>query len=214
LPVVTKSAILEGARRLPREAPFSFSYAGIIVATSTFRALWPQHGERATTDLSTNLANLHDHPVRALVGSALVVDGSVLLNLALGIAPMVIAERRLGPATTATLFTVGHVGASLITAATINRGIATGYYPPEVAQATDIGISYGGLTVRFAAIGALPPKAGSQMFDVARAGTLLGLTAPWKMPSDFTSTGHVVAAAIGAVAAAVIATGRRHQRRG
>jgi hypothetical protein len=207
--VVTTNEILDSVRRLPREAPFSLSYAGIIIATSTVRALWPQHGRRATTDLSTNLSNLDHHPVRALFGSALVVDGSVLLNLAFGITPMVIAERRLGPTTTAAMFTIGHTGASLITAATIKRGIATGYYPPEVAKATDIGLSYGGLTVRFAAIGALP-GAGAQLLDVVRAGVLLGMTLPWKMPRDFTSTGHVAASAIGAIGAVIIAGRRRY----
>lgn len=209
--MVTKTEILERARRLPSEAPFSLSYAGIIITTSTVRALWPQHGDRAASNLSTNLSNLDRHPVRAVFGSALVVDGPVLLNLAFGITPMVIAERRLGPTTTAVMFIIGHVGASLITAATIKRGIATGYYPPETARATDIGLSYGGLAVRFAAIGALPNGA-SQLRDVVRAGTLLGVTSPWKMPSDFSSTGHVVAAVIGTIGAVFIAGRRRYQQ--
>ncbi|NQU37546.1 MAG: hypothetical protein HQ526_08150, partial [Actinobacteria bacterium] len=200
--------IRDNVRHLPRDAPFSLSYAGVIIATSAFRAVLPRHGDRAATDLSTNLSNLNHHPVRALLGSALVVDGNAALNLAFGIIPMVVSERRLGPATTAAMFVAGHVGASIITAATIRRGITTGYYPPEVAQATDIGLSYGGLAVRFAAIGAVPTRAG-QLRDVARAGTLLGMTSPWKMPQDFTSTGHVVAAAIGAIGAVFIAVRRR-----
>jgi len=197
------------ARRLPREAPFSLAYAGVIIATSTMKNLRPDEGRRITQDLSTNLYNLDHHPVRALLGSALLVEGSTVLNLAVGIPPMVISERRLGPATTAAIFMIGHLGASLLTAVTIRRGLVTGYYPPEVTQALDVGPSYGGLAVRFAAIGARP-TGGSHMRDIASAGALLGLTSPWKMPRDFTSTGHVIAAGIGVVAAVAIRAKRRN----
>ncbi len=201
--MVTTAEIVSRTKQLVCDAPFSLTYAAVIIATSSVRLVAPQIGQRLDADLSTNIANLDDHPMRSLLGSALVVDGSAPLNLIFGITPMVVAERRIGPRATAIMFTAGHVGASLITSVTIRRGIRSGYYPPEVATATDIGLSYGALAVRFAAIGALRPGR-SQLRDLGRAATLLGVTSPWRMPRDFTATGHVIAAAIGSVGAVAL----------
>ena len=197
-------------RDLARRIPFTLTYTGVILSTSVARALWPQQVANLTDDFSTNVRNLDHHPLRALVGSALIVDGSVGLNLLLGITPMAVAERRIGPRAAATMFIVGHVGATVLTASTIHFGLARGYYGREVTRATDVGLSYGAIAVRFAAIGA---ETGTkrQLVDATRAGTLLGLTAPWRLPRDFTSTGHVIAAAIGTLGAIVIGLRRRRR---
>lgn len=205
----SKAAWQEGTDVL-RHAPVTLVYATILCGTSAARALWPEPLERAVSYSSTNIENLHDHPVRSLVFSAFFVDGSVPVHIPFGFVPMAICERRLGSPLTVFAFSVGHVGATLLTAATIRRGLRTGYYPQEVRTAPDVGMSYGGLAVRFAAIGALPPTA-SRRVEALRAGTLLSLTQPWRMPRDFSATGHTIAAAIGAALGVGIALGRRRR---
>lgn len=190
------------------EAPVTTAYGGILIGTSLARRRWPEAMNRVVDDVSTNLENLDRHPIRALVGSAFFIDGSLPLHVPFGFVPLAISESRLGSKRTVAIFAVGHIGATLITAATIRRGIATGYYDPSVAESQDVGISYGGLTVRFAAIGALNSATGIRV-DIARAGALLAITQPWQLPRDFTATGHTVAAAIGAI----IGVGIRRQNR-
>ena len=86
---------------------------------------------------STNIVNLGTHPLGALVGSALIVNGSLLdagtvITLWLGIAGALWSvEARHGTVPAAAVFLGGHVGGTLLTVPVILPGIRAGRYPEE-----------------------------------------------------------------------------------
>ena len=105
--------------------------------------------------LSTNAANLADHPVNALLGSAFVLDpagdGLPATGLALvGVAICLgVLEREAGPWRAVAVVLLGHVGATLVTAFVISSGV----YPTDLTDVVDVGPGYvacaaaGGITV-------------------------------------------------------------------
>ncbi|QQQ74957.1 hypothetical protein IOD16_28095 [Saccharothrix sp. 6-C] len=94
--------------------------------------------------LSTNAANLDDHPVNALLGSAFVLDpagdglaatGLALLGVAVCLGAL---EREVGPWRAVAVVLAGHVGATLVTALVISSGV----YPTDLADVVDVGPAY------------------------------------------------------------------------
>ena len=177
-------------------APVTTSYALVLCGTRAVEHARPEESGQLLDHVSSNVDNLRTHPALALVGSAMFVDGPLVPNLVAGCVPMGIAEARLGSRNAAAVFVAGHVGATLINAAIIKRGVRIGYYDDAITGSRDVGLSYGALAVRFAAIGTFTdPRAVA--VDAIKAGAILALTQPWRMPRDFVATGHVIAAAIG-----------------
>lgn len=180
--------------------PLTIGYGIALTAVAALRAGNPELSERILADYSTNLDNLRTRPVRALAGSAFVLDSPLIVNFPVFLVPLAISETRLGTARTAAYFAIGHLGATAVTTALISRGLRNGTYDESVNQAVDVGMSYGTLAVRFAAIGTQP--VGKPMVkDAGRALALLALTSPWGAPKDFTATGHIAASVIGSICA-------------
>lgn len=182
--------------------PFTIGYTLTLTAVAVMRARDPQLSQRLVRDYSTNLANLQTRPVAALVGSAFVLDGGPQLNFPVFVPALAIAESRMGTRRTITIFALGHVGATAISAAVVRRGIASGRLDESLANEPDVGMSYGALAVRFAAIGSVNGYRATAI-DAGRALAVLALTQPWHVARDFTALGHVTAAAIGALAGLV-----------
>lgn len=180
------------------------SYGAVLAATAAVAWISPETNDRLYSYFSTNLDNLDDHPGRALLGSGLLIDGPLVPNLLMALAPMALSEARIGSGATAGVFAAGHVVASLLTARTIRYGLARDYYPESVRSERDVGVSYGSLAIRFALIGELRPGWPRAVAAGSAAAWLLA-TQPWRLPRDFTSSGHVIAAGIGLAVAAVIA---------
>lgn len=199
---------LRSPSQFVRRYPVTCVYGTVVAATATVAWISPRTNERLYDYLSTNLDNLADHPLLALFGSGLLVDGQLLPNLVMALGPMALSEARIGSVATAGIFVAGHVGASLLTARTIRRGLAQEYYPSSVRSDRDVGVSYGSLTIRFALIGEVRPG-WPRAVATGSAAAWLVATQPWRLPRDFTSTGHVIAAGLGLVFAGVIATRRR-----
>lgn len=143
---------------------------------------------------STNLVELHHHPLRVLVVSALWTERPsflswfVLFNLF-----HVPVERWLG--TLRWLLVVGfaHVLATLISEGVVAYGIDHGALPAHMAHTIDIGVSYG-----------VAGAAGVLTWRVARpwrwlylAGLLVFFTVALVRERDFTAIGHLSAALIG-----------------
>ncbi|MGV1037515.1 MAG: rhomboid-like protein [Candidatus Nanopelagicales bacterium] len=202
---------LRSPSQLLRTHPVTFAYGTALAATATVAWISPATNDRLYDYFSTNLDNLDDHPLRALFGSGLLVDGQLLPNLMMALVPIALSERRIGSAATAGVFVAGHVGASLLTARTIANGLANGYYPISVRSDRDVGVSYGSLTIRFALIGEVRPG-WPRALAAGSAAAWLAATQPWRLPRDFTSTGHVIAAGLGVAVAGVIAARRRGSR--
>ncbi|MFD4864756.1 rhomboid-like protein [Streptomyces sp. NPDC058412] len=201
---------LRAVRGYPRRAPLTLGYVCLLLAGH----VWVGHGlsaERADDMLgylSTNLDNLRDHPLSALLGSALFFDGTLtdvtstdfvgtLITLGLGVCCFLAwAEHRWGKRRAVAVFLGGHVVATLLTAVVINVALRHGWYPTAVRQALDYGVSYGAQTVL--AIGTLAlPRWGRLPWAVFVLAWPLG-GAEWAGPlPDFTTVGHLTAAALG-----------------
>ncbi|OJF14073.1 hypothetical protein BG844_11790 [Couchioplanes caeruleus subsp. caeruleus] len=209
---------LRAVREYPRRAPLTFGYVCLLLVGYP----WVYYGlsdDRSTTLLgyvSTNLDNLRDHPVTAMLGSVLFIQTTLsdvaslefvgsLITVGLGICGFLAwAERRWGKARAAAVFLGGHVVATLLTAVVITVGLRNGWYPEAVRQASDYGISYGAQTVL--ALGTLAlPRWGRLHWAVFVLGWALG-GAEWdgSVP-DFATVGHLIAAVLGFALAAVLA---------
>ncbi|MFD8707285.1 rhomboid-like protein [Kitasatospora sp. NPDC059648] len=211
-------------RTYPRRSPLTLVYVALLLLGHA----WVEYGlsGRQADDLrgyiSTNLDNLHDHPVRALIGSALLYDGTLtdiastgfggtLITLGLGIVVgLAWAERRYGTPRAAAVFLAGHVGATLITAVVILLALQQGWYPADVRGASDYGISYGAQAALAFAVLALPRWARLPWGAFVLAWPLAG-DHEWPGPiPEFTTVGHLLAAALGFALAAT--TAARHRR--
>ena len=170
--------------------------------------------DRLLAWLSTNLDNLHHHPLGSLVGSLLVINGPlrpaldssfggtvITLVLGIGVALWVLEVRR-GSRAAVTILLVGQVGATLLPALVVHAAVASGRYPPETSSALDVGISYGAQAALAAVTGFLPRPARALwvLFVVAWP---LADAAWFGLLPDFTTVGHLVSAALGGVVVAL-----------
>ncbi|WP_051807599.1 rhomboid-like protein [Streptomyces sp. NRRL F-2664] len=215
---------LRALRRYPRRAPLTLAYVCLLLATHG----WVGHGlsaeaaDRVLGHVSTNLDNLREHPVSALLGSVLFFDGTLtdvaspgfagtLITLGLGVGCFLArAERRWGAARAVAVFLGGHVVATLLTAGVVIVALRQGWYPVEVRQAMDFGVSYGAQTVLATGTPAVPRR-GRPLWVVFVLGWPLG-GAEWTTAGplpDFTTVGHLLAAVLGFALLGVLAAGRR-----
>ncbi|MFF7993953.1 rhomboid-like protein [Kitasatospora xanthocidica] len=218
--------LLRAVLTYPRRSPLTLCYVGLLVLGHVWVEEWlsPDRADALRGYISTNLDNLHDHPVTALFSSALLFDGTLtdiastgfggtLITLGLGICCCLAwAERRFGRLRAAAVLLGGHIGATLITALVILVALRHGWYPEDVRQDRDYGISYGAQTSLAFATLALPRWARLPWAAFVVGWPLSGDT-EWPGPlPDFTTVGHLLSAALGfalAGAAAVTASRRR-----
>ncbi|MFE6054140.1 rhomboid-like protein [Kitasatospora sp. NPDC056446] len=220
------AGLLRTLRTYPRRSPLTLCYVGLLLLGHVWVEDWlsPDRADTLRAYISTNLDNLHDHPVTALLGSALLYDGTLtdiasagfggtLITLGLGVCCCLAwTERRFGTRRAAAVFLGGHIGATLVTAAVILVALRYGWYPESVRQDSDYGISYGAqASLAFATL-ALPLWARLPWAAFVVAWPLSG-DSEWPGPlPDFTTVGHLVSATLGfalACATAVTATRRR-----
>ncbi|MET8545172.1 rhomboid-like protein [Kitasatospora sp. NPDC004799] len=218
---------LRAVRTYPRRSPLTFGYVVLLLLGHVWvgSVLAADRADALRDHVSTNLDNLHDHPVTALLGSALLFDGtltevlttgfgSTLITLGLGVGCCLAwTERRFGGPRAAAVFLGGHVLATLVTAAVILLALRQGWYPEGVRQASDYGISYGAQTVLALATLGVPRRARLPWAAFVVAWPLAGGGAwPGPLP-DFTTVGHLLSAGFGfALAATVALTASRRRR--
>ncbi|MGW7333465.1 rhomboid-like protein [Streptomyces sp. NPDC054840] len=197
-------------RAYPRRAPLTLAYVCLLLVGH----VWIDQGlsaDRAATVLgylSTNLDNLQDHPLSALLGSVLFFDGTLtevtstdfvgtFITLGLGVCcSLAWVEHRWGKRRAIAVFLGGHVGATLFTALVIIVALRHGWYPTAVRQSLDYGVSYGAQAVLAIGTLALPRRVRLPWAVFVLAWPLGG--ADWTGPlPDFTTIGHVVAAVLG-----------------
>ena len=92
--------------------------------------------------VSTNLANLRDHPVHALVLSAFVTENDPLGWILLGAVGLGVTARLLGVWRTVLLVAAGHVIGTLVSEGIVGYRIAVGSAPDRDRYLMDIGASY------------------------------------------------------------------------
>ncbi|MEV8436693.1 rhomboid-like protein [Actinosynnema sp. NPDC051121] len=198
----------ERFRRLPVTAGYLSAVAGLALLMRFVFADGMSAQVRAS--LSTNAANLADHPVNAVLGSAFVLDpvgdGLVATGLAVVAAGICLAvlEREVGPWRAVAVVLAGHTGAVLVTALVISSGA----YPTDLTAVVDVGAGY----VAFAAAAAITVL-GPVVLRVPWLALLVAyplVDAEWfgAVP-EFAAVGHVAAVLIGLCAGAV-AVGRAY----
>lgn len=204
-----------------RRTPVTSGYVGVLLAVHLVldHLVSRDDAARLGRYLSTNVDNLASHPATSLVGSAFLLDSTLvhvftvsflgtLITLVAGLIGMLGAlERRLGAPRAAGVFAVGHVGATLLTAVVIEVAVAHRVYPESVRAAHDVGISYGaqaalGCGVVLFARGGLRMAAAVAVL----AWPLGDMSVVGGLP-DFTTVGHLFAAALG-FSAGVFLAGR------
>jgi hypothetical protein len=144
-----------------RSAPLTYSYLAVLFVTT-----WVLAGAsvRITNRLllaqSTNLHQLARDPVRVLISSAFWLTGTFSLLVWAALLTLVLApvERRIGSWRLGIVFTIGHVGATLLTAAGLWTALRLDAVERTVVNARDVGASYGLLAVAAAATYLLAPR--------------------------------------------------------
>jgi hypothetical protein len=191
-----------------RRGPWTCGFLVVLLVAHAWFTSSPA-ADGAVAWLSTNLDNLARHPVGSLVGSAVVTDGSLLdpgllitLWLGIGVALWWIEAHR-GAGRAATVFLGGHIGATLLTAAVLLVALRSGRYPDDTRSAIDVGISYGAQAALAALVVALPRWAWAPWVLFVLGWPVAD--AEWfGLLPDFTTVGHLIAAAIGFVLAATL----------
>lgn len=179
-----------------RSAPLTFGYLGILFVTSWVLATAQgKLADRLLLSASTNLHQLSRDPVRVLVASAFWLSGTGAIVvwavlLAVVVAPV---ERRIGSWRTGLVFAVGHVGATLITAAGLWTALRLDAVERSVVTAQDVGASYGLLAVAGALTYLLVPRL-RLPYATALVVAFGGFAA---FDRTFTDFGHLIALLLG-----------------
>jgi hypothetical protein len=179
-----------------RSAPATYGYAAILFVTTWVLA--SSRGRLANRLLlaqSTNLHQLARDPVRVLISSAFWLPGTGTLLLWVALLTLVVApvERRIGSWRTGVVFAVGHVGATLVTAAGLWSALRFDLVERSVVTARDVGPSYGVLGVAGALTYLLAPR----LRPGYAALLLLGAAAVAALSHTFTDFGHLLAVLLG-----------------
>jgi hypothetical protein len=178
-----------------RSSPATFLYAGVIMLTTWIVAGSNQRLASALLrDQSTNLSNLRHHAIDVLLRSAFWSGSSYALPtialLAVVLAP---AEFWLGTRRAILVFAIGHMGATLVTAAGLQLALHFGRAPQGIERTIDVGVSYGTLCVAGVLAYRLPAP-----WRYAWAAGLLGVFGVKAgLSGDFADYGHVAAVLFG-----------------
>jgi hypothetical protein len=190
-----------------RSAPLTYIYLFVLLITTwALRTASASVGKRLLLEQSTNLHHLGRDPVRVLVASAFWLPSSEQLLLWLLLFTLIMApvERWIGSARTGLVFALGHVGATLITAAGLWLAVDFELVARQVSHAVDVGVSYG-----FFAVAALLVFRFSGKQRVLYTALLVGFLAiAVAVGPNFTDFGHIAALALGLLVAPFVIPSR------
>ncbi len=178
-----------------RSSPATFVYAAVLMVTTWVVAGSNQRlADALLREQSTNLANLRHHAIDALVRSAFWSGTSYALPtialLAVVLAP---AEFWLGTRRAVAVFAIGHVGATLLTAAGIAIALHFGAAPRGIERTIDVGISYG----TYCIAGVLTYRLPRPWRYAWAVGLLAIFSAESAASGEFSNYGHLVSVLLG-----------------
>ena len=173
-------------------------YAALLAAVAVALVdLGPAIQEKVIRHASTNLHNLEHGRIGTLIGSAFVNEaGPIYIWLPGLIALLALGELMWDSRRLVVAFVAGHIGATLIVAAGLAAAIAGGLLSRSVADAADVGMSYGAVAVLGTFTAAIPSP-----WRAAWAGWWLTVAIASTVLSggEFTNIGHAIALVIGMV---------------
>jgi Rhomboid-like protein len=207
----SRSAFARNAAQLlpwPTATPLATAMVLLLLATALLLRTHPADIGTVVAWASTNQHNLAHHPAAAMLASMFVVTGSLLPELLVVAIGFAVLERAIGPFRTAVIALTGQIVATLLTEYGAELGARLHLLAASSAERPDVGVSY----VMYAVLAA------SVLLLAGRA-RLVGLLAvggcvlvPFLVAPGLTSTGHVLAVAVGAATMALIQRRARHQR--
>lgn len=166
------------------------AYAGLVTAVSAVLRRMPGPARAGVVQAcSTNVRNLSAGRWQVLATSLLVLDEDAH-EMALPVLLVVLglAEVRWGPTRAGFVLVTGHAAASLAVYAGLRAGLRLGRVDAVVADASDVGVSYGSLALT----GTLVARS---WYGLAGLAALVG--PPLLHAPSFTDVGHALAAAAG-----------------
>jgi len=194
-----------------RSAPATYVYLAVLFVTSwILQTSSSRIANALLLERSTNLHHLAHDPLRVLLSSAFWVGSfrdwlTWVVVLSVFVAPV---ERWIGTARTVLVFVLGHIGATLITAAGLWAALHADMVERSVENVRDVGASYG-----CAAVAAVLTYRLSGRWQLIYAGALVAYAGTSLARNDnFTYWGHLVALAIG-FACYPLVRSRRESRR-
>jgi len=179
-----------------RSAPGTYAYLFVLLITSwVLQTSSSRIANALLQERSTNLHHLATDPLRVLFSSAFWVGSLTdwLVWVALFTIFVAPVERWIGTGRTAIVFLLGHVGATLITAGGLWVALHSDLVESSVANARDVGASYG-----FAAVAAVLAYRFPGRWRLLYAAGLVGYAGvSLALNHNFTYWGHLIALAIG-----------------
>jgi hypothetical protein len=192
--VVTRIATWPQARRFA----VAWLYLGGYSLFAVVYAFLPARGQDEITGWSsTNLVNLRQHPVGSLVTSAFLPVDPAITWVILGALGLLAVNRLLGNVRAAVLVVTGHVAGTLVSEGIVGYQVSHAILPQPARTLVDVGPSYVLVCALVAATlyGSWWERAAAGAgFAVLSFHIFRGLS-----HLDVTATGHLVAAATGAV---------------
>ncbi|HPX38073.1 MAG TPA: hypothetical protein PLE49_15375, partial [Mycobacterium sp.] len=150
------SAVLTRLARLRVTLMYAAALAAVAFAMVD---LGPRIQAEVVRYASTNLHNLEQGRIGTLIGSAFVNEaGPIYLWLPGLVALLALGELLWESRRLVVAFAVGHIGATLIVAAGLAAAIAAGVLSRSVADAADVGMSYGAIAVLGTFTAAIPHR--------------------------------------------------------
>ncbi|MFF8727926.1 rhomboid-like protein [Streptomyces sp. NPDC015171] len=186
---------LDAVWRYVRGAPGTYVWLGVLfVTTVALHHMSPEFEQHFLRQRSTNIHELSRNPVRALVASAMWIDGGHWVPYAfLYTVFHATAERRLGTLRWLTVCALAHVLASLISEAMLLAAIRKDMAPYAAVNTLDIGVSYALAGV----IAVLGYRLAAPWRYAYLAAVLIVFGLPLTDAPTFTDFGHFLAALIG-----------------
>ncbi|HVC86121.1 MAG TPA: rhomboid-like protein [Gaiellaceae bacterium] len=179
-----------------RSAPVTYGYLAILFVTSwVLASASGRLGDRLLLAQSTNLHQLARDPVRVLLSSAFWLSDAGGLLLWAALLSMVLApvERRVGSWRLGIVFAIGHIGATLLTAAGLWTVLRFDPSELSVVNARDVGASYGFFAVAAAMTYCLAPRLRFAYASVL----LISVATVAAISHTFTDFGHLIAVLLG-----------------
>ncbi|MFJ9934118.1 rhomboid-like protein [Streptomyces virginiae] len=179
-----------------RSSPGTHIWLLIIAVTSIIVAIAPDQVDRVL--LHRNSSNIHQlvqHPVRALISSAFWIANPASLALYAVLFEVFHApvERWLGTLRWLAIVATAHVVATLISQKVLLTAIQDHRAPRSMTHVVDIGVSYG----LAASIGVLTYRIPRPWRWVYLAGVIAFFGIPLATGGTFTDLGHAIALAVG-----------------